>query len=986
MSATIQLNESTATIGATLAFNTEYNLIVTTANGTASKVFSIPATAEGVTVMGYDASKRTIEVLPIVGTAAAGYAWANALEKYQFAESETVDYANLLGETVTFKFDTSNQISNLKKLTNERVIYGAFKIVGTSAKDVALQDIATEEKYYPQDDFSGVIPTTLFDDYEGAATLEDDWDSTEMAKLITNPATQYAYGKVVLNVNGTIKCFWKLTQWSGNIYVKEVSGNSIISKTNQEQSLEKYTILKDGKSIAIADIVADDVVFFNTTVKMAEVFNNVQTGELQAVYDNAGFKFADKNRDGSKASYIDGTSAKTVDTNYLKALKAAGKDITVIFNRANEVLYVLGEQGTVVTSSYDLVLTAKGDGYAGTTSGIIALKGFNGTEEVSKNINVSDIQTLKVAGKTFSKTTGKFYTTDTKTKKDWGTANTGEGLGFDGNATDGTAVTAITWGSKAGNRTVNDLLILDADMPVGTVVNLTENDKNVVTAIEVKSGTALVPGDDKVQFDGKNEKDFKAGYKTVQADKSAATKVLTLPASANVYVLSKSGTAISVEKCAYSDFDKVVANAKVNNIRIFSSETTITDVVIDNTEGAAFSEDETGSTVVEGVVQEMHLLSGEVSDIIVVTKDGEKTYSKFGSDKSKLKTSFAQGTIVDLTVLKDGETVTAVVADGENTSDTYTNAIYGVTTTAPGSAYIQAITDTAAILSKVDFTSDALLVKVENDKVSTISLSDLKSGALKNEVVLSTVTKSNDKVDTAVLTKTARAANGTIASNTVTTGWQQAVEGLDIALQQTTIYGVSGVTAVESGSGVVTDISTANQYTVSKNALRDLGILLADIEAADGTGTTNKTAAWTGKDAETLYTSLNKAEADCATVAVGKKSVAWAAKHVIISTAPVTTALTPIAISGAITADQVNKMLSELESSLGVTFVDGSQSTITIAKPTNKNNTSLNAADKTGWYWDDTTPFDATTNPCTFTLTNDKYVLPAVITHTVAIS
>ena len=960
MSARIQLNDSQATIGATLAANTDYNLIVTSTEGTASKVFSIPATADGVTVVGYDKDKREIEVLAITGSATVGYAWAGATNKYQFSEDEEVDYANLLGETVTFKYDQNNTISNLKKLPNERVIYGAFKVVGTGASDVALQDQLTEEKYYPQDAFAGKIPSTLKGDYENKVALDQAWTATDMEGVLNKT---YAYGKVVLNTNGTMRSFWSLENWSGNILVGSVSGNSIISQTKQEQSLENYTILEEGHTISVDDIDEGDVVFYNTTVKMAEVYDDVRVGELQAVYDNAGFKFEDKNRDGSAASYIDGTTQKTVTTDYLKAVKAEGEDITVIFNRANEVLYVLGEQGEVVSNSYDMVLAAKGDGYAGTTTGVIAIKGFDGDAIVSKEIKVSDLAEVTVNGKTYKKTAGTFYTSTgaagSEAAHDWGTAKKEEALGFSGYASDG-----ATAGTAA-------IFVLDTDLAVGTLVNVTENDNGAITKLEIKQAEGTLDpytGTDKTLFDGANKAQaFKTGYKTLQKKSTAtASAVLTLPASAKVYVVGKSNGSVTIDKTSYGDFDKQIDNANIGTITLYKSGTSVSNLIIDNTAGAAFSNDEDGATTIEGVVQEMHLLGGEVADITIVSKDGELTFDTFASDKTNLKTNFAQGTIVDVTVLKDGVTVSKVVADGEP-SGNYTDAVYGVTTTAPGEFYVQAAAGgNAGTLSKRTLVSGALLVKVADNTVSTISLSDLKSLALKNDVVISTVVAGNDKVDTVVVTATARPTAATHTNGGVATASEDFTVAADALLKAIGTAGTykAGVTvsAVADGTGNhdVAAITNGDEYSAAKSAMNDLKILSDDIIAADGTATTIQTKVWTANlPAYDIYTVLSK-KADA--TGANNTSVAWAGKNVIVANTIDLGKIVKSAGNGA----NATILVADMPTSVTLESLDGTTYDISnIAKPTVTSGTgdALTSATTTGtgWYWADDDTFDGKT-------------------------
>ena len=255
LTATMTLTNTSAAgaAAATLTPNVDYRMIVTSNGETAEKVFYIPMTVPDVTIYGVDPTKKTL-----TGGMLSNAAGAAAV--YNVPEDLEVDYANLLGETVTIKYDKTNTLISINKKAGEKVIYGAFKEFRNSTSDYGLQDLATETKYYPNTGTGTAALSNSFQvPYETGAN-----PTIKTAAGTYTDGTTYKYGKLVLNTNGTIKNFLHLTKWSGCMMVASTDGNYIVGVNGQEQTLKDYTILLDGESITVDDIEEDDIVFYNT--------------------------------------------------------------------------------------------------------------------------------------------------------------------------------------------------------------------------------------------------------------------------------------------------------------------------------------------------------------------------------------------------------------------------------------------------------------------------------------------------------------------------------------------------------------------------------------------------------------------------------------------------------------------------------------------------------------------------------------------------
>jgi hypothetical protein len=713
--------------------NVDYIFKITKAGVTGQFEFSIPDVAKDSVVTAVDAKKKTIKANALTGNPVG---WAGEAT-YTVPDSLKVDYEELLGTTQNIKFDKTNTIISISPIGNEKVVYSAFEAKDddgdrTTKTDNYIYDVATKTKYYAQDTVSGTIPQSKILSY---AKLDNhaDFDSVNIGAWASADATKkYAYGKLVLNGNGTIRTWMPLDKWSGNLYVSSVNGTYISTQAKEEQNLADYAILKDGKTITVSDIKAGDIVFFQTAYKYAEVYTASKTGALEAAYDD-GFKFGGESYKSENASYFDTTGArKDVDASYLKGVLASKKDVVVYFNRANEPVYVLGEESVVASADTTLILTADGDGYQDKKDNMLELKGFNGSEVVTKNINVSDLETITKLDKDWKKSTGKMtvnggnaFTTATKNET------------LDLTYSDGSGATIKINGSN------NDLC-------VGKMVILTADKDGKITGLVVGNDVTLTGGAGQTQFDGNAEKDFKGGYKNIDT--------ANFGASTPIYVVNKVNNDYTVKVQAYSEFTQIVKNAVIDHIHVYftnDKKETVKAIVIDNTDGKALGEDDDGSVTSEVIVKDISYLDKAISSITVLNNGVETTYGNF---EDSIKTEFKKGAIVKITILKDGKTVkkAGVVADGTiyGTGNEFEIANVseskGTFDLKVGSGFVSYQLDSQATIAQIN----------DDEKVEAISKTDLADKAKTYKVIFSETVTNSKKVDTILVTAEKLSANG----------------------------------------------------------------------------------------------------------------------------------------------------------------------------------------------------------------------------------
>ena len=135
-------------------------MIVESTEGKASKVFYIPATLADRTVGSFDADKRTITVGVSYIDTTNGWTWFEN-SALTVPEDMDVDFNDLLGRTVTVKYDKKMNLTSLVVDPDETVIYGAFK---GSATNKNLTNVVTGDTYKAQATTAGTIRPSAFID------------------------------------------------------------------------------------------------------------------------------------------------------------------------------------------------------------------------------------------------------------------------------------------------------------------------------------------------------------------------------------------------------------------------------------------------------------------------------------------------------------------------------------------------------------------------------------------------------------------------------------------------------------------------------------------------------------------------------------------------------------------------------------------------------------------------------------------------------
>ena len=806
-----------------LSPNVDYNMIVTSDGDTASKIFSIPATLSNVTVSGFDADKDSISVGSGNDENNGPFNWSTYATLTVPADM-TVDYNDLLGRTVTVKYDKKMNLTSLVVDPDETVIYGAFK---GSFDNENLTEVVSEATFKAQNNAAGTIdPSALI---EKTAT---GWTTTPTALTSTklkDNTLAYSWGKLVLNPNNTIKALVAdPSAWTMTMLITATKDNTLLAGTT-EQNVKDYTILEGGLTIGIDDIEEGDMVFVDQTKKFAVVYNNSETGELEAVYDGK-FKFGGEVYDvvntgtptllDSKVYYNkDGAGRTQVDNDYLNALVAGGEDVTVYFGPNGQPAYLVGEVGATVTTTEPLVLTAASKFYTEKLSNYFRVKGFNGEEVKTYDIDLSKLEFIVDAnGKTWKKGYDEYIK---------GTANPSKNPNKKGFKVGTVTITTAGAGSitQDGNAGAGNL-ITHATLGQQAYVTLTKNDKDQVIGInfeDLGAGNQL-----------RDNVDFKSGLKVVNG--------LQIDGSTPIYVYKETDpNKDTVTKFDFADFSGVVAKENQNKVHLYSSnDKDVTAVVI---QSSGLAGDTTGQTTQEVVVKSYKKTTDstpKLAELTVIYQGIETTFTKFAST-SEGETPVA-GDIYTLVINKDGETV-----DGLSTvTDLHRTTIDVTSVDSQEFTLDQPGLDLTK--RKLSTTVAPTIVKFENGAYVPGTFADLQdaaayigvrpngtTGTSPKQINWSWLAGSDDYVDTIVVTGTALAAAKTAEltkignlAGTVTT------QTASLSSATSSTFDVSGITTADIDLAGAGAMATSADFTAGAVTLNGAASTLSTTGASAG--------------------------------------------------------------------------------------------------------------------------------------------------------
>ena len=200
-------------------------------------------------------------------------------------------------------------------------------------------------------------------DIAGDAVIYIDGEEAELGDKA------YDYAKVVLDDDEKV-VFVDACNWDGFIAVEETDDDMVFGY-GDELDIEDYTMVKDGETIAAADLEEGDILYYNDGAEFAEVYNAYLEGEIERVFAGS-LEIDDEEIDMTTGTkYVDGDDLEDFTAEIAKDMMDQGGEVTVFVDRLGNAVLVIGdtEEGTA-GSFYAYVMFAgsaatdrRGDSY-----------------------------------------------------------------------------------------------------------------------------------------------------------------------------------------------------------------------------------------------------------------------------------------------------------------------------------------------------------------------------------------------------------------------------------------------------------------------------------------------------------------------------------------------------------------------------------------------------------------------------------------------
>ncbi|KPU43672.1 N-acetylmuramoyl-L-alanine amidase LytC precursor [Oxobacter pfennigii] len=257
-----------------------------------------------------------------------------------------VDYEDLLGRTADVWYDNSNFISKITP-GNPTIKYDA----------VEINDDGTITLVDEDEDYDFADGATVIVDRNDTYTVDIDDETNDYDIGAIDDAT-YGYGKVVLNKSGDV-VFLIVYQWEDFMVVEGVDGTDILGYGDVLDA-EDYTIVKDGKTVAVDDLEEGDILFYTSDALdgdgFAEVFNKTVTGAIEDItdvdftVDGEIYKY-DVDYDKGSVQYLNDDELAALDAEIAEEFQDTEEEVVVYLDRAGDVVYITGERGDAVKTT-----------------------------------------------------------------------------------------------------------------------------------------------------------------------------------------------------------------------------------------------------------------------------------------------------------------------------------------------------------------------------------------------------------------------------------------------------------------------------------------------------------------------------------------------------------------------------------------------------------------------------------------------------------
>lgn len=188
-------------------------------------------------------------------------------------------------------------------------------------------------------------------DIDSKATVYLNGSAADLGDLAGN---SYSYGKVALNSDDEVR-FVEVFNFD-SLVVEDIDGDVVYSY-GEELDVDGFTLVLNGKTIALEDVEVGDILFYNEDAAFAEVYTDYVEGSIDEVFSTS-FEVDGESFDYVTAVYLDGDTILALDEDVVLAMEEEGEDVTVFTDRLGDAVFVYGDLGNVATSSFYGYVTA----------------------------------------------------------------------------------------------------------------------------------------------------------------------------------------------------------------------------------------------------------------------------------------------------------------------------------------------------------------------------------------------------------------------------------------------------------------------------------------------------------------------------------------------------------------------------------------------------------------------------------------------------
>ena len=622
--------------------NVDYSFTVNKNGATATTRFTVDAVAAYATVLNYNVDTRE---LTLSYPKEKNTNVVNQATDVKVPETVSADnFQSLLGRTVSVWYN-KNDVATKVVANEETVVEGAFVYIERDVTTPYFKDKVTGKQYYVSEnigDTSDVHNTYAIwhtaNGYTDNVGPDGKVPAAQKVKDLFNDKDDIAYAKLVLYSNGKIRAMVGQEKYDEKLYVTKVDAdkNYVYCGDNKSVNLKGFTIVDHDKLVSIKDIKVGDMLFVDLAHKFAEIYTTTKDGKVEAAYDGE-FKFDGTLYKNDKVQLLpDSGKAKAPSNMTYKeasAFIAAGGAATVYLDRANQPVFIKGEQKYAATgSSVTVLATSDMKGYALGNKQYLQFNGFDGASKASYDICLDNLEFVTVSGNKYIIDKSKAEGTDVTAATDATNVLTTKNFKFSTNDI-----------QTAGNSPLID------DGISNSMVELSKNAAGTIVGITVKNVVKPIK-----PFEGRKTYVQAVGGQNYQ-----------ITATTPVYAWTV-GDLSTLKKINYSDYSAITQPVDtfvyVNESGTGLNKKYEVSYVLVNSEVIAPSEHKAG------VVTEIQKQDGKVAYVKMLVGNTEFETNLFRDDTVKTKLNAANaGDFVRVGV--DGKTIVELESRVDKDSD-----------------------------------------------------------------------------------------------------------------------------------------------------------------------------------------------------------------------------------------------------------------------------------------------------------------------------